>query len=283
MIEIGCCLPGGSFMPQGVAEVGRTPGKQLRDGCAYLKECGYDYAEAASGLLMKLSEEELRGAAADGSIRIRAVNSILPPPYALMPGAGEVTAMLELEAYLREVFRRCAMLGGRYAVFGSGKARSIPAGVDASEAEAYMERFLRMCDGLAEESGLELVIEPLNRHETNLILTLADGLRWARRMQALGCRHICLLADTFHMSEEGLPQEETFAVLEEAGALLKHCHAAEPVCRKYPSSQGGAYVRAFMERLREIGYCGGVTVECGFDDFCAESRLAADFLKNCAR
>ena len=50
-------------MPQGVAEVGRTPGKQLRDGCAYLKKCGYDYAEASSGLLMKLSEEELRGAA----------------------------------------------------------------------------------------------------------------------------------------------------------------------------------------------------------------------------
>ena len=42
MIRIGCCIPGGSLMPEGVQSVPETPVRQIVAKCRYLLGIGYD-------------------------------------------------------------------------------------------------------------------------------------------------------------------------------------------------------------------------------------------------
>lgn len=51
----------------------------------------------------------------------------------------------------------------------------------------------------AESHGVTLIYEPLNRYETNLIKTVADGVAF---LNTLNSRNIQLLADLFHMNIE---------------------------------------------------------------------------------
>ena len=281
MIQFGCCLPGGSFMPEGVASVGTSVWEQVTEGCGYMKNIGYDYAELTAGMINRLSEEECRRVAEAG-IQVLAVNSILPPH---LPLSGENKASAQqLAEYLGGLCRRTAAIGGKFVVFGSGHARRCPAGYAKEESDRDLENFLRIADRAVRENGLRMVIEPLNDRESNQIVTLAEGAQWVRKMHSLGCTGIGLLADTFHLSNEGRkldehghitdPNEAAFAILEENRDILWHCHAAEPFDRRYPFSHDGVYVKKFLTELDRIGYTGGVTVECGFGDFTAESRAA---------
>jgi len=280
-MKFGCCLPGGSFMPEGVAAVGSSVWERVTGGCRYMKEIGYDYAELTAGLVNELTLEECRQAGSE-DLNILAVNSILPPH---MPLSGEKKASSrQLADYLGQLCERTAALGGRFLVFGSGGARRCPEGTDREESDRDLENFLRIAHEAAGKNGIRMVIEPLNDRESNQINTLAQGAAWVRHMHSLGCTNIGLLADTFHLSNEGRtldenghitdPNEAAFAILEENRDILWHCHTAEPYDRRYPFSHDGRYVGKFLAELERIGYTGGVTVECGFGDFSAESRAA---------
>ena len=45
-MKISCCIPGGSFMPQGEKEVPMSSYDRLTEGCRVMRELGYDAAEA---------------------------------------------------------------------------------------------------------------------------------------------------------------------------------------------------------------------------------------------
>lgn len=279
MMKFGCCLPGGSFMPEGVAAVGLSVWERVSDGCRYMKEIGYDYAELTAGMVNGLTLAECRQAYEEG-LDILAVNSILA-----MPLSGEKKASSEqLADYLGILCEKTAALGAKFLVFGSGNARRCPDGYAREDSTRDLEQFLRLAHEALGRTGLRMVIEPLNDRESNRINTLAEGARWARKMHSMGCTNIGLLADSFHLANEGRkldenghlvdPNEEGIGLFAENLDILWHCHVAEPFDRRYPFSGDGAYVTKVLQELERIGYTGGVTVECGFGDFTAESRAA---------
>lgn len=51
----------------------------------------------------------------------------------------------------------------------------------------------------AEQQGVNLIYEPLNRYETNLLKTVAEGVEYLQKLQT---RNVKLLADLFHMNIE---------------------------------------------------------------------------------
>lgn len=276
MIRLGCCIPGGSFMPEGVGEVDRSAYGILSAGCRAVRETGYDYAEAAVGLLMKMTGEEYARAKAGSEIRIKVANSFIPGQMHisdLSPG---------LREYVDSAMERVRTLGADIIVFGSGMSRRTAAGVSPEEGMAHLVSFLAICDTYARGYGITIALEPLNNRETNMINTLAAGASLVRRMNAAGYNNIKLLADTYHMSREPAGtqyNEDCFAVLKEAEDIIVHMHAAEVSDRTYPGSHDGIYLTHFAEEVKKTAYTGRVSVECGFKDFLSESTAALKFLR----
>ena len=73
----------------------------------------------------------------------------------------------------------------------------------------------------AESKGVVLLLEPVNRYETNLINTLNDGLDI---IEEIGSDHLKLLPDTFHMNIEESSIEESIV---RAGSSIGYIHFAD--------------------------------------------------------
>lgn len=268
-MKISCCIPGGSFMPQGEQEVPMSAYDRLTEGCRVMRALGYDAAEATVGLIMALSEDEvkaLQDAHRAGTFSLDACNSFIPGHLPIITDEAGTKALYD---YVDAAIARMASIGVRYVVFGSGRVRSIPEDCDRAAAEAQIDAFIRQVDACCEKHGMICVIEPLNRKETNWCNTVADGAAVVRRLQL---KNVRLLADGYHMACEGEP----YSHLTDNADILLHCHIASSD-RKIPG--GTDYECGFLDTLLSMGYEGIVTVECGFTDFRAEAEIAAGWLR----
>lgn len=275
MIKLGCAIPGGSFMPEGVAEVPDSPDLLIREKCRAVLNTGFDFTECGGGMLTALNEaqrENLLNENAKNPLKILAVNSLFPGSFRLADPAGDTESYIAYAAGLFDIMRD---LGARYAVFGSGAARMIRADTYAYEdGLRTLTGFVRAVGTEAEKRGITLVIEPLRKAETNIFVTVPESGDYVRKLNHPGVR---LLYDVFHMAEEGTD----LSCVGEYADILRHCHIAEAPHRTYPGADNSgdlSYNRNFAAELKKAGYSGGVSVECGFTDFVREIRLAHDYL-----
>ncbi len=268
-MKISCCIPGGSFMPQGENEVPMSSYERLTEGCRVMRQLGYDAAEATVGLIMALTEDEvakLQDAYRAGEFSLDACNSFIPGHLPIITDEAGTKALYK---YVDAAIARMSSIGVRYVVFGSGRVRTIPEDADRAACETQIDAFIRQVDACCEKYGMICVIEPLNKLETNWCNTVAEGAAVVRR---LNLKNVKLLADGYHMSREGEP----YTNLTDNADILLHCHIAS-TDRKIPG--GTDYEGGFLDTLKAIGYDGIVTVECGFSDFRAEAEIAAGWLR----
>ncbi|MCS7174989.1 5-keto-L-gluconate epimerase [Pseudothermotoga sp.] len=106
----------------------------------------------------------------------------------------------------------------------------------------------------AKEKGVELVVEPLNRYETDFLNTLKE-VRHA--LELLRRDNVGILADTFHMNIEEVNIEES---LKECASWIKHFHVADS--NRWAPGAGHLNFDSIFKTLREIGYSGFISVEC---------------------
>ncbi len=266
MYRLGCCIPGASFMPEGVGKISRSAFEVLKSGTAVIRQNGYDFAEATVGLIMGLSEEAL--AQCSNLFSIEICNSFIPPDYPIITGSGPSAA---LKDYVRRALQRMDQLNIRTVVFGSGTARRIPEGISQKDGMKEFRDFLLLCEAYGKQYDVCIAIEPLNRRETNAVTTVAQAAEIAAE---LNLPHISVLADAFHMYCE----QEPLSVLRDAMPYLTHVHVSDPD-RSRPGQDGGAYLRTFAEELINAGYCRRITSESVYKDFPAESRAGLEFMK----
>ena len=105
----------------------------------------------------------------------------------------------------------------------------------------------------ANSHGVPLIYEPLNRYETNMANTLADGVAL---IGSLRTDNVTLLADLFHMNieESNLP-----AALRAAGRHVGHVHFADS--NRRPVGSGHTAFEPIASALRDIGYDRYVSAE----------------------
>jgi sugar phosphate isomerase/epimerase len=107
----------------------------------------------------------------------------------------------------------------------------------------------------AESLGRSILLEPLNRYESNVLPQQVDG---ARIVRAVGGAGIRLMSDVFHMhiEEPDLP-----AAIRACSDVIGHVHLADNT-RKEPGS-GCLDFRSVLRALRDTGYSGFLAFECG--------------------
>jgi sugar phosphate isomerase/epimerase len=137
----------------------------------------------------------------------------------------------------------------------------------AAKAVPIMKRLCRK----AEDYGIQLVLEPLNRYSTPYCATAKDAITIAQQIDSLG-----VLLDTFHMNIE----EDLFKdAIQSSSKLLRHMHFADNN-RKMP---GFAHIdfSTIAKSLIEIGYDGYISFEPNVPDKNYEhaTRYGLDFVK----
>jgi sugar phosphate isomerase/epimerase len=193
---------------------------------------------------------------------VRACGFPMPAANVLLPAALKVVGpeidYVRLDRYATTVFRRAKELGMTLIVFGSAGARMVPEGFSSVKAfEQYVD-VLRQFGPLAEENGVTIVVEPLNRGECNLVNTILEGAEAVRRANTRGVQ---LLVDLFHMLRNGESPDDITKV----GGLIRHAHLAENEDRAPPGTHGEDF-RHFLRALRRTGYNHRLTLEPTWTD-----------------
>ena len=156
-------------------------------------------------------------------------------------------------------------------VFGSSGSRNIPDGFPRKEG---MDQFISLCKKiapLAEKYDVTIVLEPLNKGESNIINSVAEG---AEIVTSVDHKNFMLLADIFHMLRENEGAENII----KHGDLIRHIHIAENTGREAPGANGEDFTRYFRA-LREIDYKGLMSIECNWKDLTLQAQPALTELR----
>jgi sugar phosphate isomerase/epimerase len=138
------------------------------------------------------------------------------------------------------------------AIIGSMQG-NVAQGVTREQALDWLAEGLNTLGKYAEDKGVTLIYEPLNRYETNLINRLDDGVALLRTLK---CQNVRLLADLFHMNieETSIPDS-----IRSAGDAIGHVHFADS--NRRPIGFGHTAMNEVAEALSEIAYSGYVSAE----------------------
>jgi sugar phosphate isomerase/epimerase len=148
----------------------------------------------------------------------------------------------------------------------------VPPRVDHRQAMAWLAQALQECSAAASALGVRLALEPVNRYETTLINTAADGLDL---IDHVGADNLGLLLDTFHMNIEERSVEDS---LRRAADRIFHFHVADSN-RWYPGA-GHLDFSRILGLLQTLGYRGYVSGEfLPIPDAATAARKAIAYLR----
>jgi sugar phosphate isomerase/epimerase len=219
----------------------------LAAGCRKAAALGYDAVEVFPPAPDALDPAEVLRLLDDNGLKLAAVGT----------GAGWVVRRLTLthpdagrRAEAMRFVRAIADLGGSFgasAIIGSMQGRwGGDEGVDSETARGYLADALEALGDHAAQYGVPLIYEPLNRYETNMANTVADGVAL---LESLATKNVVLLADLFHMNIE---ESDIAAALRAGGRHIGHVHFVDS--NRRPAGCGHIDYRPIAEALRAIGY-----------------------------
>jgi sugar phosphate isomerase/epimerase len=218
--------------------------------CREAKRLGFDAVELFAAPTVDAAA--LRRSLDDNGLKMAAMGT----------GAGWVLHRLTLtspDAAVRkkagDFVRSIIDLAGSFsapAIIGSMQGRHGD-GVDQPQAFGYLAEALGPLAEHARQYGVPLLFEPLNRYETNLVNTVADGA-WLRAKA--GSADIKLLIDLFHMNIE---EADIPATIRAGAGAIGHVHFVDS--NRRPAGCGHTDFAPIAAALREIAYQGYVSAE----------------------
>lgn len=225
----------------------------LAAGCAAARAHGFDAVEIFPGHADELDGHQLRGLLREHGLQLAAIGT----------GAGWVRHKLRLtdpDPHRRMAARDFAAAiidfaggFGAPAIIGSMQGRW-GEGVSREQALTWLRDELDQLAPRAHSLGAPLLLEPLNRYESNLFNTVDETLAF---LDTLRTRNVKLLCDLFHHNIE---EVDIAAALRQAGPRLGHVHFVDTNRRAV--GLGHLDVAPIVQALREIGYAGYLSAEC---------------------
>ena len=128
----------------------------------------------------------------------------------------------------------------------------------------------RLIGETAAQYGVTIVIEPLNRGETNMINSVGEG---ACLRAAVNLPNVQLLADYYHVAAEGHDPAD----LARVGGIA-HCHIATEIGREAPMQAEDGFLKLFSA-MKQTNYQGLVSVEGKCNDLRKDGPVTVALLK----
>lgn len=224
----------------------------LEAACARAHALGFDAVEVFPPHAEAVDARMLRRLLDEHSLQLAAMGT----------GAGWLTRKLSL-THPDAVVRRQArdFIGaiidfagpfGAPAIIGSMQGRA-EGTVSRDQALLWLAEALEQLGPRAHAHGVPLLLEPLNRYESNLLNTLAQT---ADFLDPLLTRNVRILGDLFHMNIEESSIPDAFA---SAGKWVGHVHFADSNRRAI--GMGHTPIDPVVRALHGIGYRGYLSAE----------------------
>ena len=224
----------------------------LEHGCEHAAQYGFDAVEVFPRSADELDHQQLRQLLDRHSLTVAAVGT----------GAGWLTQQLSLTAIDPSVAQRAAEfirgmveLAGSFgapAIVGSMQGR-IPSPDQREPLFAQMTLAIELLAQHAARFEVPLLIEPLNRYETNVFTDLETTAAW---VNSLKTKNVRILADMFHMNIEEADMSQS---IRRFGPLIGHVHFADSNRRAI--GLGHTDAAAVVQTLAEVGYDGYLSAE----------------------
>jgi D-psicose/D-tagatose/L-ribulose 3-epimerase len=237
-----------------------------------LDAIGYDYIELSLAHIMALSETDFMGLkkrVRDAGIPCETCNNFFPSSIHLTGPHEDENKTME---YSRKALERASQLGVEVIVFGSAPAKNIPDGFPCNRAWNQIVKMLKTIAPIAQELGITITIEPLNKIESNLINTIYEGLQLVK---SVDMDNIQLLADYYHMTVSN----EAYEVILESWQTIKHVHFAEVLGRRFPKTLKEEYLQ-FFGNLKNADYKDRVSIEAYSNNVLNDATIALKILKD---
>jgi sugar phosphate isomerase/epimerase len=112
---------------------------------------------------------------------------------------------------------------------------------------------VQKCCAYAEKHGIMLLLEAINRYETNFINSAAEAMAF---INEVGASNLKVLLDTFHMNIE---EVDLSTAIRMTGKALGYVHFVDS--NRQSPGQGHIDLASVLKTLSEIGYQGVVSAE----------------------
>ncbi|HEY1686960.1 MAG TPA: sugar phosphate isomerase/epimerase family protein [Tepidisphaeraceae bacterium] len=225
-----------------------------------VKAAGADYLEIGA---QTLPVEPPRG------LPIRACNALVP---AALKITGPEVNSGKLRDYLEQTCINAKKVGAEILVFGSAGARNVPEGFDQKNVQSQLLDFLRAAGWAAMAHGLTIVIEPLERKESNILHTIDESMELVKLVNLPGVQ--CLV-DTYHFWVNG----DSLESLRKAMPHIYHVHVADLDGRVAPGLSGKADYQPLFHVLKEAGYNRRISIEALNFDIARDGKKAMEYLR----
>ncbi len=224
----------------------------LAAACESAESLGFDAIEIFAPSPDAIDRAELRKLLKRHSLQVAAFGTgagwVLHKWHLLHPNS-------DVRVQAREFIRSIIDLAGEFsvpAIIGSMQGR-IEGELNRNDALKLLRESLSDLGKQAAGHGVPLLLEPLNRYETNVFNRLADT---ASFLESLQNGHVKILADLFHMN---LEEVSISAALRAAGSHIGHIHFADS--NRHAIGFGHIEIPPIVAALREIEYSSYLSAE----------------------
>lgn len=242
---------------------------ELEEILEFMAELGYDGVEYNIPDPFKLDFDRLSDTTEAYGLRVSAIST----------GLAYLEYGLSLTHPDRDVRDKAVEFMAKYIELASahksgvvvGLIRGKRGGRSVEEARRLLVDSLKRLRDPCERHGVNLLLEPLNRYETDLVNKVSEALSiigetgdWVK-----------LLFDTFHM---GIEERSLYDAILHAGPSIGHVHVAEN--NRLPPGMGSIDWEKTVFRLLRVGYRGYLSLEAMPEPSLKEAlKQTADTLK----
>ncbi len=245
------------------------------DACALLAEAGYEGVELAPFTFAERVEQldaharaDIRHTAEQHGLTIVGLHMLLWSPTGLHATHPDSAVRQATAAYLAELARFCADVGGQVMVFGSPKQREAIPPLTPSEAAQLWLETLQPALQICEQEGITLLLEPLP--ETNVVQRLEEA---AALVQQANLPHLRTMLDVKSALAE---TTDVPTLIRQYAPYITHVHLNDSNLRA--PGYGETDFAPILQVLHEVGYRGWASLE-PFDYYPDPETLTREALR----
>ena len=225
----------------------------LENACRQAADLGFDAIEIFPPNAEELAQANVPELLSRYGLKLAAVGT----------GAGWVREQLTLVnsdaamqaravKFVRDMIDVAGKLGAP-AIIGSMQGRATTLDIRPAALAVLGQVISPLADHAHSSYGVPLLIEPLNRYETNLLNSVTETAEW---LATLPTENLFILADLFHMNIE---EADMARSIEAASHRIGHVHFADS--NRQAVGMGHSPIASAIAALKKIGYSGYLSAE----------------------
>lgn len=244
--------------------------------CEIVGQAGYRGIEIAPFTLVKQGVSEISAAQRRDMVSVMKANGLAcaglhwllaPPPQGLHFTTPDAAVRKRTVAYLNELIDFCGDLGAKAMIFGSPKQRNT-VGISIDQAKGYFADGLAAVADHAQARGVQVLIEPLDKSQTDVVNVTAEALDLIKQIDHPA---IATMFDFHNTADE---TEDFVTIIKKYHEHIRHVHVQEMDGQYLGTGNARqAFVTAF-QTLKDLGYERWVSLEVF--DFAPGGKVIAE-------